>query len=189
MLTSSATKIPSSYEKKEKKGWHFEILNWLVGIKDSKFVCLFAFSFQVEPIHSLLSLKFTFLSRVSLLIPTNGLLVVLLGAFISPHFRSLNTDKISLNLNLLTSLIHLSFSVYLLSMYMNAIFNFPSRPWGVMSRGAFPCQFSVFGDVNPILFPHLRLLLKASKNPFHNPGSLLWYQDTSEKRQIGNQLF
>lgn len=47
-------------------------------MKDSRFVCLFVFSFQVEQIHSLLSLKFTFLSRVSLLIPTNGLLIVVL---------------------------------------------------------------------------------------------------------------
>lgn len=61
----------------------------------------------------------------------------------------------------------------------------PADHEGWWAGGAFPCQFSVFSDVNPILFPHLRLLLKARKNPFHNPLSLLWYQDTSENRQIG----
>lgn len=69
----------------------------------------------------------------------------------------------------------------------------PADHEGWWAEDAFPCQFSVFGDVNPILdaalFPHLRVILKASIKPFHNPLSLLWYQDTLENRQIGNQLF
>lgn len=79
-VTSSATKIHMSYEKKEKNWWYFE-LKYSNSLKQRFQILVWFVSFQVRQFQSLLSLKlipykaFTFLSRMSLLISTNGLLI------------------------------------------------------------------------------------------------------------------